>query len=159
MIQINPVIDYSVRALCGRPYPGHKKGCPNFNKNKRCPPVVPHFDKQFDTTEPVYAVINEFDFGAHVEKMRDKHPDWSDRQLRCVLYWQATARKQLKAKVLEALKSLPGYFVSFSPEGQGVNVTKTMENAGVILEWPPCKIARQIAFLAKPKGTNNETNL
>jgi predicted metal-binding protein len=151
MIQIQPVIDYSMRALCAKPYPLHAKGCPNLYKSSRCPPKVPHFDKAFDMTQPIYAVVNEFDFGAHVDKMRAKHPDWSDRQLRCVLYWQSTARKQLKVKIVETLKKFPGYAVTMSPEGQGVNVTETMRNAGVILEWPPQKIARQIAFLAKPR--------
>lgn len=28
----------------------------------------------------------------------------------------------------------------------GVNVTETMKNAGVILEWPPANIAYQIAL-------------
>ena len=153
VILIHPVIDYSVRALCAKPYPLHPKGCPNFGKKdkKTCPPEVPCFDKVFDLAQPIYAVVNEFDFGMHVERMREKHPDWSDRQLRCVLYWQAGARKQLKAKVIAALKQMPGYSVTMTPEGQGVNVTETMKNVGIILEWPPQRIARQIAFLAKPR--------
>lgn len=39
MIQrISPVIDYKVKSLCQTPYPGHKLGCPNFNKKSSCPP-------------------------------------------------------------------------------------------------------------------------
>ncbi len=48
IIEINPVIDYSVRRLCVKPYPNHKKGCPNFNKKEGCPPTADFFDKVYD---------------------------------------------------------------------------------------------------------------
>jgi hypothetical protein len=32
IVQVNPVIDYSVRGLCVKPYYNHPKGCPNFIK-------------------------------------------------------------------------------------------------------------------------------
>ena len=137
MVRVEPVIDYSVRKLCCQPYPLHPKGCPNYNKHKRCPPKALYFDQVFDLTKPVYAVVNEFDLGTHIERMKFKHPDWSERQLRCVLYWQGTARKQLKAQIRKELAALPNYAVTMNPEGMGVDVTKTMSQAGIILEWPP----------------------
>ena len=88
LIKVNPVIDYTVRALCVEPYEAHPKGCPNVGKCDRCPPEAPLFDRFFDTSKPIYAIVNEFDLGSHVERLRVKHPDWSERQLRCVLYWQ-----------------------------------------------------------------------
>jgi hypothetical protein len=151
VVKVEPVVDHSVRALCAKPYPLHPRGCPNFFSRPTCPPAVPCFDRVFDLSKPVYAVVNEFDIGAHVERMRTSHPEWSDRQLRCVLYWQAGARKLLKAKVAEALRLLPGYKATACPEGMGVNVTETMRRVGVLLEWPPMRFARQIAFLAAPK--------
>jgi hypothetical protein len=150
LVRVVPVIDHSVRGLCFRPYPLHPKGCPNANKCDRCPPKAPLFENVFDLGSPVFAVVNEFDIGSHVERMRAAHPDWTDRQLYCVLYWQPKARKALAAKVKESLKALPGYVETRCPEAMGIDVTKTLANAGVVLEWPPLKIARQVSFLGRP---------
>lgn len=86
-----------------------------------------------------------------MQRMAAKNPSWSDLQLRCVLYWQQTARKQLAVKIETALTALPGYEATWCPEGMGVNVTATLEQVGIILEWPPQQIARQVAFLGMPK--------
>jgi len=150
VLRVWPVIDYSVFELCTQPYPGHPKGCPNVGKCDRCPPAAPFFEAVFDLSQPVYAVINEFDLSGHVIHMTARHPEWSDRQLRCCLYWQGTARKQLKAKIAAALVALPGYSATWCPEGMGVDVTETMRQVGLTL-WPMQMVARQIAFLAVPK--------
>jgi hypothetical protein len=34
-----------------------------------------------------------------------------------------------------------------APEAMGVNVTETMKNAGVVLEWPPENIVIKVAFI------------
>lgn len=149
VVLVVPVIDYSIRELCTKPYPLHPKGCPNVGKCDRCPPTAPLFDKVFDLGQPVYAVINQFDLAGHMAKMAIRNPHWSDRQLRCVLYWQGTARKQLRSRIISALISLPGYSATSCPEGQGVDVTATLAATGVWLEWPPVNIVRQVAFLGK----------
>lgn len=159
LVQVFPVLDSRVRGLCVKPYDGHKKGCPNFNDPKhshRCPPGAPLFDTYFDLNQPVYVVLNEFDLAQHVTRMKLRNPTWTDRQLRCVLYWQQTARKQLSEKLEAALAILLGYEATWCPEGMGVNVTATLENAGILLEWPPIRIARQVAFLAKPHSSRIE---
>jgi len=143
---VDPVLDSSVRALCLRPYPGHPKGCPNFGKKEGCPPGAPRFDWYFDMTQPVFGVVHEFDLAGHVDRMRSAHPSWSDRQLRCVRFWQSTARKAWKAGVNEFLGSHPGYSATACPEAMGVNITETMRRIGVDLEWPPEKVARQVAL-------------
>lgn len=162
-VQVEPAIDYSVRGLCVKPYPLHPKGCPNFGKCDRCPPKAPLFDQVFDLRYPVLAVVNEFDLAAHVAKMAIRNPSWGERQLRCVLYWQGTARKQLREKIEKVLHSPTvlhhgvwttpsslGYEATWCPEGMGVDVTATMERAGIHLEWPIVKIARQVALIGKP---------
>jgi len=151
-VHVTPVLDYSIRVLCARPYPGHKNGCPKFNKgNVACPPGAPLFDKYFDLHSPIFAVINEFDIGRHAEKLAERHPKWSDRQLRCCLYWQAGARKRLAEKIEKVLKldCFNGYEATTCPEAMGVNVTETMRTVGVLLEWPPLNIARQIAMIGR----------
>jgi len=174
--QVYPVIDHTVRKLCCRPYLGHDKGknigCPNFNRKEGCPPKAPLFDNVFDLREPVYAIYNIFDLAAYVQKMKAGHPDWSDAQLRCCLLWQGRARKQLAKHVMEFITAYPRYNVSMayyrgiekdlgpvygriipaSPEAMGVNVTETMANAGIHLEWPPVKVAYQIALAGVKKS-------
>jgi predicted metal-binding protein len=146
IIQVNPVSDYYVRQLCCKPYPGHPKGCPNFNHKEGCPPSADLFDHIYDLSKPVYAIVNIFDFKAHTDRMRELHPSWSERQVRCCLYWQAGARKQLLIKIKDFLRSHRGYSIETCPEAMGVNVTETMKKAGLILEWPPETVAFQIAL-------------
>ena len=145
IIEVNPIIIRPVHSLCLRPYPNHKKGCPNYGKKKGCPPGVPMFDLVYDLSKSIYAIYNGFDFKRHVDRMKEKHPDWTKRQLECCLYWQGTARKQLRELIEEFEKLSPkGMFsITAVPEAMGINVTKTMRNAGIVLEWPPVNVAYQ----------------
>jgi predicted metal-binding protein len=150
-IKINPVIDMEMPKLCQKPYHNHIRGCPNFSHKAGCPPKARPLDTIIDLTQPVYAIYNKFDFGSHVEKMRQKFPNWSEYQVRCVLYWQGTARKQLKEKVKTFQELYPGHIIFFAAEANGVNWTETMKNVGIVLEWPPQKWAYQIALAGRRK--------
>lgn len=150
LIRVIPAFDPAVRELCRRPYPLHPKGCPNFGKRPSCPPAAPLYGDFYDLSQPVYAVVNDFNLANHVAKMRAAHPDWSEAQLRCCLYWQPTARSQLAMKINAALASLSGYHAETCPEAMGINVTLTLRLVGIELEWPPLCIARQVALLAVP---------
>lgn len=152
IIEVKPVVIRPIHSLCVRPYPNHKKGCPNYGRKKGCPPGVPMFDSFYDLSRPIYAIYNIFDFKGHVDRMRAKHPDWSKRQLECCLYWQGTARKKLKERI-EIFKRLAGerYVVNAVPEAMGVNVTETMKRVGVELEWPPINVAHQVAMAGMEK--------
>jgi len=150
IVKVNPVIIHLVHKLCLRPYPNHKKGCPNFGKKKDCPPGIPKFDVVYDLSKPVYAIYNGFDFKGHVDRMRERHPDWSRRRLECCLYWQGTARKKLKERI-EIFKNISlitmyDYVITAVPEAMGVDVTETMKRVGIELEWPPVNVAYQIAI-------------
>ena len=107
---VSVTLDKKVRALCVRPYPGHSKGCPQFNKKEGCPPSAKFFEDVYDMNEPIFAIWNIFDLGTHVEKMKLKHHDWSDRQLKCCLYWQPGARKHLLEKIKELYLTLMSFF-------------------------------------------------
>jgi len=150
--RVVPVFEPSVRGLCIKPYPGHPKGCPNFGTRPSCPPEAPLLPGVFDLSAPVYCVWNAFDLARHVERMLARHPDWSLRQLRCCLYWQNTARKALRGKVKSVLEDLPDYEGLYCPEAYGVNVTATMADIGIELEWPPIQVAYQVALAGKPVG-------
>jgi hypothetical protein len=135
-----------------KPYPLHPKGCPNFGKKAGCPPAAPQLPKAFDLSGPCFLIVNVFDFGAHVAKMRAAHPGWSERQVTCCLYWQGTARKALEAEIDLFRMAHPGLTVERCPEAMGLNVTATLRAAGLEVEWPPVTRALQVAFAARPAG-------
>ena len=143
---VDPVIDLSVRILCLQHYPGHSKGCPNYQKKEGCPPKCPTIYELIDLQERVYVIWNLFDFAGHCQRMRVKHPRWSKRQIACCLYWQPTARKQLKGQVKMFLSDRPDKTVVWNPEGAGINVTETMKTICIDLQWPPVTKTYQIVL-------------
>ena len=153
---IKPVIDKRVRELCYKPYTNHPKGCPNYGKRETCPPKAVLLPDYFDISKPIMVVWADFNLGQHREKMMLKHPNWSRRQLDCCLYWQGKVTKRLKQEVKynlgrsDLFQNLKNLAATYCPEAMGVNVTETMKNVGLILEWPPVKIVRKIAFIGSP---------
>lgn len=144
-VRVKVVVDYSVRDLCSRRYYNHPKGCPNIGK-KDCPPHAPKIEDVLDLSQDVYAVYNVFGLGEHVARMKKKHPEWTERQLKCCLYWQPKARKQLKEKIVAFKKQFTGMYIIKNPEACGVNVTATMKTADIRLEWPPEEWSYQIVL-------------
>ncbi len=145
-----PALDLSVRYLCRNAYPNHRHGCPNYNKKDGCPPSAPLLEETLDLSCMIYAIYNVFPFGKHVRKMGQNHTDWSQRQKECCLYWQGTARKQLRRIVQRFVSKYPYLHVVWCPEAQGVNVTKTMKRIGVELKWPPVEETYQIVLAGTP---------
>ena len=146
ILRCDPVIMPAMRGLCVHPYPGHPRGCPNYGRKPGCPPNTRLLSEVYDLTRPCWLILNAFNLGAHVRRMKRKHPEWSDRQLVCCLYWQGTARKQLEAEIKRQLDFLEGVRVERCPEAMGLNVTATLAKLGIVLEWPPRKVAHQVAF-------------
>ncbi|MCP4580427.1 MAG: hypothetical protein GY839_02335 [candidate division Zixibacteria bacterium] len=145
-VTVVPIINPRVRGYCRLPYPGHPKGCPNWKKRDICPPQAPPFDKLIDTSKPIYCIYYRFDLKSHTDKMLARHPDWSDRKLRCCLYWQNTARKQLRLKTESFLRDHPDYTILTCPEGNGVDVVATVKQIGIELQWPAVDYAYKIAM-------------
>ncbi len=155
-VLVVPIIDHSVRQLCTQAYALHKNGCPNYQRKKGCPPGAPYVEDLLDLSRPVYAVYNRFDLGTHVLKMRAAHPRWSERQAKCCLYWQPTARSRLAIELYsflgaEEYDGRDGTAVLKCPEANGVNVTATMAAAGIRLEWPPKQYAYQVVLVGRAK--------
>lgn len=127
---------------CKAHYPNHPLGCPNFpnciekNQLKYCSP----------NSLKWYAVIEEFDLETHANKMKKNHPNWTNKQCRCILYWQNSVRKKLKEKAEKACLKLNGFVVTLIPEALGINVFGTMAKVGIILYKNP-KIVKKIAFV------------
>lgn len=159
-IRVSPVYEPRAHgALCVQQYPGHPRGCPNFGKKAGCPPAAPRLADFFDLSGPCYCIYNVFDLAGHVERMRAAHPTWSWRQLVNCLYWQRGARAQLEREIEifigEDLESFAAslWYIERCPEAMGLNVTQTLRNVGVEIEWPPERFALQVAFAA-PRNTD-----
>ena len=142
--KVNPVIDKRINGLCLKSYPLHPKGCPNWNKKKGCPPNILSLNRIINFKKEIYIIYNKYNFKQHCNKMKERHPNWSKRQIECCLYWQGTARKQLKEKIKLFFKEFPNYYIIKCPEGSGVNLTETMKQLNIELEWPPINYAYQI---------------
>jgi len=154
---VHPVCDYElIRGLCRRPYPNHPRGCPNWGKRKTCPPKAALLHEVLDLERPVWAVWNAYPLDRHMVKMRDRHPGWTDRQLRNPLYWQGTARKELRGELKRFIDSfrwgrdMPPRRVVGCPEACGCNLTATMRQVKIVLAWPPMTIAYQIVLVGSP---------
>jgi len=149
------IVDSSVRRLCSRAYPNHSKGCPNFGKRASCPPQCKLLEDEFDLKQGFWVVWVNFDFETHRNKMLQKHPNWSQRQIDCCLYWQGKVKSQLKKEVQTLLFFLTGnnwrLVNGLCPEAMGINITGTMELIGVKLEWPPKQIVRKVALIGVVK--------
>ena len=149
------VIDNKLRRVCCWPYDGHPHGCPNFNKRKDCPPIAKKLSDMTWRGRP-FLIWYAFPLSEHVERMRDKHPGWSKKQLRCGLYWQGTARKKLRELIAKfKRKKMAGRFREWTffetPEACGLNVTETMRQFGIYLEWPPINYAYKVALALELK--------
>ena len=146
---VKPVIDFSVRLLCYKAYPGHKRGCPNYDRRYSCPPKCPKINQVINLKKPIYIIWNMFDFYKHCQKMLSLHPKWSDRQVKCCLYWQGKARKQLQNEIRKFRQDHPNNQVLYPPEAYGINITGTMKTIGIKLEWPPINFTYQVAIAGK----------
>lgn len=129
---------------CRLPYPGHSKGCPNFPK---CPAKRQNIKDLLGYEW--FAVIEEFDLKSHAEKMKDKHPEWTERQCRNLLYWQGGVRKRLNEKAARAADPFFDTILDV-PEANGVNVFETMEKVGIhIQRTKPDQIVK-VMMIGKP---------
>ena len=143
LIELKEVIyDSNARGIyCKLPYPNHSEGCPNTL-------ICIHKHPNFLNLPKLkwFAVIEEFDLKTHAQKMKQKHPTWSDRQCRNLLYWQNGVRSRLIDKITH-YKDI-GDIILTLPEACGVHVFGTMAKAGVIIQRNP-DIVRKVMFIGK----------
>jgi hypothetical protein len=124
-----------IPSWCALPYPGHKHGCPNYGQRPgKCPPQAPFITELLDFHRPIYMVHSEFDLAGHVANMKARHPMWTDRQCRCVLYWQNRSRKQMLERVQGFVMETGMDRVVALPEAAGVHMYATALASGLKLE-------------------------
>ena len=145
------VLDKRARSWCRLPYASHKHGCPKFGKCALCPPKVCLFKDFIDTTKPMWLYYIEFDLAAHMAAKKQKHPKWTERQCRNLLYWQPTVNKELRMLVENACPE--NLARTFCPEAMGVNVIKTARNAGLNVSYRPRTLVYKIAIAGYPANS------
>jgi len=157
------IITHRTWRWCQLSYPGHPKGCQNYGKKQGCPPDVSMIDEVLDMEKPYYFIYSEFDLAAHEKRMKEKHPKWSDKQARCVLYWQGAARKKLRRAIRDFYLNCKDIINSSGvryphmiwecPEAYGVNVYATAAAHGLKLERiKGLKICRHVALVGRNKN-------
>ncbi|MCP8323816.1 MAG: hypothetical protein L6N96_06545 [Candidatus Methylarchaceae archaeon HK02M2] len=138
---------------CRLPYIGHPKGCPNYGKRETCPPKAPKY--RTIVNHPYYLIAFQFDLEIHTKRMKELHPSWSNRKARCLLYWQGSVKKKLRDEALSFISSQEDDWILLeTPEANGVDVFKTCERVGLILEKNPRKIVWKILIIGKRKKSN-----
>ena len=144
-------INLKAREWCKLPYPGHPKGCPEYGQRASCPPAAPLIADLFDLDAPLWLVCIRFDLAAHVLKMQSSHPDWSYRQLKCVLYWQGGVNAVLRQETVKLVSQMPDTIYTLYPEAMGINVIATAQDAGLPIETKPVSIVYKISLIGYPK--------
>ena len=140
IILINGSLVLDHRAMgewCVLPYPDHPKGCPNFAKKKTCPPNAPNFLEYIDVCKSLWLIAVEFDLATHMARMKERHPHWSDRQARCLLYWQPSVNKRLNNLVAQFRWEYPDTISTVCPEAMGVQVIETAQKLGLNIQPKP----------------------
>lgn len=148
------VIDHRARDWCKLPYPGHPNGCPNYGKRGSCPPQAPFIEYWLGDYEKLWLVCVEFNLAAHIDNMLFRHPHWTNRQAKCVLYWQPRMNAKLKEAIYQFIKR-PSKEVTYCPEAMGVNVIDTARKAGLPIETRPQKTVYKIALVVKQTVTEH----
>jgi len=142
--------------LCKLCYPRHKNGCPNYGKKGECPPSAPYIKQILKVDKKMWLVHSEFNLANHVKKMRKKHPEWSEVQLRNLLYWDKTSKRQMKerSKIIQKKLGKRANIAITMGEAHGVNLYVTCKKSGLILEKinMKLKICRHVAILGKAKN-------
>ena len=119
-----------IQRWCRLPYVAHSNGCPNADDCK-------FFDHELKdvlaVNRPLSIAWVEFNIDDYEERMRVKHPTWTQRQCRNLLYWQTSLRKHLVERCREKYN---GSKIILGAEGGGVNFHRTMRALGVKLDLP-----------------------
>lgn len=130
-------IDNRTGSWCQLPYPNHPKGCPNHGKRNYCPPQAPDVQDFFNLNKRHWFLITEFDFASYIEIMQIAHPSWSERCLRCVLYWQNQIRAIQRQQINEFRQIHPDTLFTQLPEAMHINVLRTLLRLRIDFETKP----------------------
>lgn len=140
-------IDNRCGVWCKLPYPDHPHGCPNYGQRNYCPPYAPEIGIFLNLYLPHWFLITEFDLQSHVEAFAIKHPSWSKRRLKCVLYWQNKVRSIQREQIADFRTRHPGTIFTQLPEAMDVNVLRTLQSLKIDFETKPEKKVLKVALI------------
>lgn len=143
----NLVIDYRAREWCKIPYPGHPKGCPNYDMRDSCPPRAYKIEDFIELSLPMYLVLERFNLLSHTRRMKYLHPNWSERQIKCVLYWQNGVNGRLTNHCIYVTRENPGYTWTICPEAMGINVIKTVKLLNIPIKTHPTDLVIKVGLV------------
>lgn len=138
---------------CNMHYPNHKHGCPQY------PPCI---DERIDWYEirrnryRWYAFVRRFSINEHATLMKDKNKKLTDKQRRCVLYYQRGINKTIKDSMLKwfNIKDFDKVLLLDRPEANGINMYSTMSKHGLNLKANYDDIICKIMIIGIPKTEN-----
>ena len=138
------------------PYEGYKDGCPMYGTRPTCPPQTVMFDELIDP--PYFLVIQYYDLVSQMKRMKDIHPNWSDKQCANCRYWQKGFDSLIKNEAEEYIKTtMKDGLILIKPEAYGVNLFATCAHHGIILERKyPLKIVKKMVMLGRNKNSARE---
>ena len=155
----NLVYDMRAKDWCKLPYPNHKKGCPNYNKNPDCPPQSPNIEEFIKINRKKWFIVECFDLEKHRNKMKKKHPEWTDKKCNCLLYWQKGVRKRLIEKCIKFISGNKDLIYTLLPESMGVHVFNTAKSIGIPIKRNPNKKVFKIALVGYKNFDDIQTNI
>jgi len=155
-LKFKDLITENTKKYCFAVYPGHTKGCPNafgrcWGYDGKCRQTI--ITDLINPQYPVYIIYSEYNLAKHIRKMKLRHPDWTERQLRNVYYWQKSSFKLLDIEIKQF--NIPQGYRQFGIEGYGLNAYATCKKVGLILDpIKGMKICRHMTLFAVPKNYN-----
>lgn len=86
-------------------------------------------------------IIAKFDFEKYIHLMQQKNPNWSQKQIRCVLYWQSQIKKILKKEIQkyhpDLVLSCGSGIGTYSMEAVGIDVMNSLKKLNFPIEIKP----------------------
>jgi len=134
-IKVDLVLNDDSKNWCTKPFGKNLKGCPDCYKEKGCPPNSLNFKDLYDLND-VYVIYSKFDL--------TEYPRPGN-----ITSWLNDARLSLNEAEKQFKDLYPDYIIETKPEAMGIDMTKTMESVGIILEWPPHTAAYFIRLAGK----------
>ena len=146
-------IDFRAMSWCKLSYLDHPNGCPMYNKNQDCPPNAPLLHEFINFNKDYWLFIAKFNLKKQINKMKQKHSEWSDKKCGCSRYWQGTIHKRLRYSI----SHMPEFFdliYTTKPEAMGLNVFATLRKMNIQIKKNPDEYIYKVALVGYPA---NET--
>jgi predicted metal-binding protein len=149
------IFDTKVQSYCNNP----KYVCPYFGHSWACPPKAPYLEEEIMSYESYFLIYTKFDLKGNSMKNKKRYKGYSymrkimekeiesflkqhnDRFDELKILWDGHCRiceKENKTCSIE--NNIPCRYpnkIRYSMEAVGIDVTQTVKNVNLDIEWPP----------------------